>query len=266
MRVSHRIDPSARSQIAYTLRNLAFRNHPTPVRIYVDELDKLAQTDFNPDEMTLYSIHGWNNGKDSEINTLIKQAVLSNLNWNLFVVDWPAKYSLYSTCKARVPAVGSILARFVAGTGQDLNLVQFSGHSLGAHVAGHAGSILGSEVSRIVGLDPAYPFYDVNDTDSHLDPSDAVFVEVVHTCGGFLGFQTPLGDVDHYPNGGRVQPGCGANLLGICAHARAYEYFAESLRGGRFVATSCASYDDYRGGKCEGNVEVNMAGFSTRKK
>jgi Lipase len=46
-----------------------------------------------------------------------------------------------------------------------------------------------------------------------LDKSDADFVDVIHTCGGFLGFARPLGHVDFYPNGGSfVQPGC-ANVL-----------------------------------------------------
>ena len=52
-----------------------------------------------------------------------------------------------------------------------------------------------------------------------LDPSDAAFVDVMHTdAGGVLGLEVsasgglglyrPSGHVDFYPNGGKEQPGC----------------------------------------------------------
>lgn len=42
-----------------------------------------------------------------------------------------------------------------------------------------------------------------------LKPSDAFFVDVIHTCAGYLGFKMPLGHADFYPDGGRPpQPGC----------------------------------------------------------
>lgn len=42
-----------------------------------------------------------------------------------------------------------------------------------------------------------------------LDPSDADFVDVIHTCSGVLGFEAPIGTVDFYPNNGTPpQPGC----------------------------------------------------------
>lgn len=45
--------------------------------------------------------------------------------------------------------------------------------------------------------------------DGHLDNTDAEFVDVIHTCGGALGFLDNIGHVDYYPNGGTpMQPGC----------------------------------------------------------
>ena len=47
-----------------------------------------------------------------------------------------------------------------------------------------------------------------------LSPDDADFVDVLHTytreaLGVSIGIQQPIGDIDIYPNGGEVQPGCG---------------------------------------------------------
>ena len=85
------------------------------------------------------------------------------------------------------------------------------GHSLGAHVAGNAGfHTKNGKFGRITGLDPAYPvIHKLATIDDRLDSSDAVFVDIIHSCGGVLGFFDPLGHADFYPNAGvPVQPGC----------------------------------------------------------
>lgn len=59
------------------------------------------------------------------------------------------------------------------------------------------------------GLDPAYPGYSLGGKDDHLSKGDAVFVDVLHTNPGILGFPEAIGDVDFYPNPGSwIQPGC----------------------------------------------------------
>lgn len=60
------------------------------------------------------------------------------------------------------------------------------------------------------GLDPAKPTFSRAGPEGRLDPTDAMFVDVIHTCGKFLGLFEPLGHVDFYPNSGQPsQPGCG---------------------------------------------------------
>lgn len=65
------------------------------------------------------------------------------------------------------------------------------------------------------GLDPALPLFTEGNRDARLDRHDAQYVEVIHTCGGYLGFAVPIGHVDFYPNGGSSQPGCGTDYRGI---------------------------------------------------
>lgn len=47
-----------------------------------------------------------------------------------------------------------------------------------------------------LGLDPAKPMFEnMSDKDGTLDPTDADFVDVIHTCAGMLGYSKPLGHV-----------------------------------------------------------------------
>ena len=59
------------------------------------------------------------------------------------------------------------------------------GHSLGAHMMGFCNTYLEREYNltlpRISALDPAGPFFQENDPTIRLDPSDADFVDVIHT-------------------------------------------------------------------------------------
>jgi len=124
------------------------------------------------------------------------------------------------------------------------------GHSLGAHVAAFASNHLlattGRRVARITGnatvsrlstscrpsyslqsdgqttvyrylhtsfvegLDPALPGFATLWLSAKLDPSDADFVDVMHTNAGTYGKIEPSGHADFYVNGGEVQPFCTA--------------------------------------------------------
>jgi hypothetical protein len=62
-------------------------------------------------------------------------------------------------------------------------------------------------------LDPAGPLFENEPPITRIDPSDASYVQCIHTNGIPLvefGFGTleAWGHVDFYPNGGQLQPGC----------------------------------------------------------
>ena len=86
------------------------------------------------------------------------------------------------------------------------------GHSLGAHIAGFIGNRFSGKIARITGMDPARPDFEapiMKDPKDRLDPTDAKFVDVIHSDSGAAGFIRPLGHADFYPNGGSFrQPGC----------------------------------------------------------
>lgn len=126
------------------------------------------------------------------------------------------------------------------------------GHSLGAHIVGIAGKhVKSGKLPKIIGLDPASPLFSLKKPDERLSDTDADTVEIVHTNAGFLGFSSPLGHISFYPNGGRSQPGCGIDLVSICAHSRSYVYYAESIHNPTgFYAWKCESYDEMKKGKC----------------
>ncbi|KAI5651298.1 lipase domain-containing protein [Phthorimaea operculella] len=143
------------------------------------------------------------------MNQVLKDRFLAQGDYNVIVMDWSRlANSGYATAATGVPAVGRGL-----------------GH-LGAHLVGNAGRYLRSQVSRITGLDPSGPLWQLNS--DRLSASDAVYVEVIHTDGGLtgLGIGSDLGNVDFYVNGGNSQPGC---LTSICDHNRAWEVFAASI-------------------------------------
>ncbi|XP_018568068.1 pancreatic triacylglycerol lipase-like [Anoplophora glabripennis] len=231
-----------------------------------ESISHLHDTSFNTSRDTIFIVHGWRNTNSSAFITTVREAIVANLDVNIFVVDWSdIAAQSYIPARTSVPDVGKFLAHFIDTLVSDYNLslsrTTLVGHSLGAQVVGIAGAALNGNVAVIVGLDPALPLFATSGVEDRLDPTDAKFVQVIHTNGGLKGFLSPIGDSDYYPNGGMRQPGCGLDIDGSCAHARAYEYYAESLEGSGFVGVSCGSYLRYSDGDC-GSDNTSMLGTS----
>ncbi|XP_062554733.1 phospholipase A1-like [Armigeres subalbatus] len=202
----------------------------------LSELDYVDDATFDVLRPTRVVIHGWLNNRNSPLNVKIRQTYLRKWNYNVIVVDWSScagslNYIAAALCVEGVGRmVGKMLWSLKTSKGLTLEDVYVVGHSLGAHVAGISGKTVGSgRLSTIVALDPAWPLISFWDKNSRVDKDDAQYVEVIHTNGGLLGYLEPIGTADFYPNGGVVQPGCGFNFAGICAHSRSWELFVESL-------------------------------------
>ncbi|XP_055598824.1 inactive pancreatic lipase-related protein 1 isoform X2 [Uranotaenia lowii] len=240
----------------YTINNpvaFKFKNDPAvPAKIPLS---------YNPKLPTKFLIHGWHNSYSSPIAQLIKNAYLQRQDMNVFVVDWSALagdtfyFRSASATKDVGRHVAALVDRMVLNEGTSLNSVHIIGHSLGAHTSGFAGQFTRTgKVARVTGLDPALPGFTDNQPDKILDPSDARFVDVIHTCAGMLGQEQNLGHADFFPNGGRAnQPGCSGmnDFTGACSHGRAYEYFAESVNYQKgFMSYQCGDMNEYRSEQC----------------
>jgi len=184
-------------------------------------------------------------------------------NYNVVLLDWAplAAAPWYDVAAGNTKLVGEKTGRlilYLVSRGYvTLDQVHFAGHSLGAHAAGFAGNLVGAgKLGRITALDPALPLFGAADDSGRIDPSDAAFVDVIHSAGGTLldgglSFREPRGHVDFYPNSGENQPGCGIDAFGACSHSRCYAYMDESInnRAG-FRACKCNSWDEFNLGNC----------------
>uniref|UniRef100_A0A182QHI1 Lipase domain-containing protein n=1 Tax=Anopheles farauti TaxID=69004 RepID=A0A182QHI1_9DIPT len=227
----------------------------------------------------------------------MRTALMAVENCTVICVDWEngAKLPNYVRAAANTRLVGRQLALLLrllrTHNGLRLSRVHLIGFSLGSHVAGFAGAEFSGTAPapdgdanerhgttepalwRITGLDPAGPLFEAQPPEVRLDAGDARYVDVIHSNGenlilGGLGSWQPMGTVDYYPNGGRVQHGCTNLFVGavtdiiwappttvegrsLCNHRRAYKFFIDSVAPRcHFPAFPCESYDQFAAGEC----------------
>lgn len=241
--------------------------------LIIDNNETLSNSNFDSNRPTKFFTHGWTSSQNSDTSQALKNNYLEMEDANVILVDWSkiASDIIYPIPAIKTKQVGEHVARmvdFLADNGLDVNKVHMIGHSLGAHVTGSAGSsIKKGKIARITGLDPALPGFEIiSPIENRLDKSDAQFVDVIHTCGGVLGYFSDIGHADFYPNGGvPSQPGCFGlpQIIEGCSHGRSWQYYAESIKfRNAFLADKCNSWDSFRQGNCNDSIKVPM-GLST---
>ncbi|MBN3276246.1 LIPH Lipase, partial [Polyodon spathula] len=180
---------------------------------------------------------------------------------NVIIVDWNrgAATIIYPKAAENTKRVAQILTTFIKQMmemGSSLSSFHLIGISLGAHISGFVGNMLGGKIGRITGLDPAGPMFTGKPPTERLDPTDAEFVDVLHTDIDALGFREPLGHIDFYANGGTDQPGCPRTIFSgkqyfVCDHQRSVFLFLCSLnKTCEITAYPCSSYQQFLDGKC----------------
>lgn len=171
-----------------------------------------CQWNWNPRRPTRIFIHGYY----SDRKTFMKyaHAYLRRGDYNFIAINWlrGARTLNYFRARRRVELVGEATARFVGylmRLGLQLKDLILIGHSLGAHVSGVAAKYIeGGKPAAIIGLDPAFPLFRLLEQSHRLHYTDADYVQIIHTNGGFLGIRHPIGHADFYPNFGCEQPAC----------------------------------------------------------
>ncbi|XP_063708820.1 pancreatic lipase-related protein 2-like [Culicoides brevitarsis] len=235
------------------------KNGREPELIEIDNADSLKSSSFDSSLESRLFVHGWgDDGIDGGAMHLVKDAYLDNGDVNFFAVDWSKGYTVnYIAARNRANGTGIVMGKFieflVREGGASLDSFRIIGFSLGGQIVGYTGKYLKGQLTAIYGVDPAGPLFFQNSTD-RLTPEDAKYVEVIHTCGGRLGTDFPLGHVDFYPNNGRSQPGClKIDVTGTCSHSRSLYYFAESMY---------AENDGFIGVHCNSRAEITDEGCS----
>ncbi|XP_072338975.1 lipoprotein lipase-like isoform X2 [Scyliorhinus torazame] len=260
------------------------------------QLESIRRCNFNQTARTFLVIHGWTvTGMfESWIPKLVLALYEREGDSNVIVVDWLTRaHQHYPIAADNTKLVGRDIAYFIEWLEEKLNFpsqkVHMLGYSLGAHVAGFAGSYGLYRVGRITGLDPAGPEFEGVEAHHRLSPDDAVFVDVLHTftrgsLGRSIGIQQPVGHVDIYPNGGSSQPGCSlVTVLGNvgsqgvyavanaikCQHERAIHLFIDSLLNENYpsVAYRCSNQETFEKGVCLScrKNRCNTLGYDVRR-
>lgn len=246
---------------------LSSRKQPHRVQVVLGEQFGLEWTDFKIERRTVIIVHGFLSYGQAEWVSDMEKAFLDWGDVNVVVIDWSAGSNTWNYYKAAINTkiVGYQISKFIehitnvtisneGSNTSNWGPLHLIGHSLGAHICGMTAKELKKRqsiwtVRRITGLDPAQPCFRNADPSVYLNKNDAPLVDVIHTNGKLLlalglGLPEPLGHVDFYPNGGKIQPGCAkteasyfdylpipitAIQRAICSHGRSYVYLTESL-------------------------------------
>ncbi|XP_069720829.1 lipase member H isoform X2 [Phaenicophaeus curvirostris] len=228
------------------------------------ELDSTPSKYLDVTKKTTFIIHGYRlTGSAPVWIPDLVQLLLSVEDMNVIVVDWNqgATTLIYSHAAGNCKRVAEVLKKLIDEMlvdGASLDSLHMIGVSLGAHISGFVGQMFDGALGRITGkpfllsalflwgqllhvsctggmprarlcvagLDPAGPLYRGKPPSERLDPTDAQFVDVIHS------------DID------------GLQYF-KCDHQRSVLLFMSSLKQScNITAYPCGSYRNYRHGKC----------------
>ncbi|XP_026997671.1 pancreatic triacylglycerol lipase-like isoform X2 [Tachysurus fulvidraco] len=253
------------------------RENPNSFQEISTNADVIAASKYQATRKTRFITHGFVDKGDENWLFDMCKLMLSIEDINCICVDWKSgSRSLYTQAANNIRVIGAQIAYMISifkeNFQQDPESVHIIGHSLGAHLAAEAGRRT-PRLGRITGLDPAQPYFQGCPALVRLDPSDALFVDVIHTDSlpviPYLGFgmSQAVGHLDFYPNGGESMPGCEKNAIsqivdidGIwegtrdfvaCNHLRSYKYYTDSiLNPAGFLGYPCSNQEMFESGHC----------------
>lgn len=275
--------PQPRELINTKFKLYTRSNSREPILLSTDNKKALCNEESTLDvnKHTKFITHGF---MDTELfgkwQEQLKDELLLMEDINCIIVDWSGgNKPPYTQASSNTRVVGAEIAFLLKVLTDQCGLqtmkVNVIGHSLGSHIASYAGSGIKKynlTLGRITGLDPAEPYFQNMPTIVRLDPSDADFVDAIHTDGksilllGF-GMEQPVGHIDFYPNNGRNQPGCksskissfiisgmveGSRRFISCNHQRAIDFYIATAnrKDCLSIGIACKNWESFLEGKC----------------
>ncbi|XP_070509269.1 lipase member H [Chironomus tepperi] len=233
--------------------------------INVLDHESLWNSHWNPEHPVKVIIHGFGGGRNLTPSPDLRNAYFSVGDYNILIVDYSA--AVKEPCLSQIewaPRFASLciaqLIKYIAHhpRGVAPDYMHFIGYSVGAHLAGLVSNYIKpseGKIGRITGLDPTIFVYAGSNNSRDLDPSDAHFVDILHSAAGILGQWHTSGHADFYINGGTSQPGCSSSTIFqtlACDHTRVTPLFIESITSSKgFFAGPCNNLFSYLLGWCE---------------
>ncbi|KAF2885132.1 hypothetical protein ILUMI_21034 [Ignelater luminosus] len=251
--------------------------------------ESLSLSGYKKDKGLILLIHDFtSNGRTGWVKHIVTSLTTK---LNIVSVDWEAGAEPpFEQAIANARVVALEIKAFVEAVqdGCTPHPIHIISHGVGAHIAGYVGSYV--NVTKITGLDPTGPLFENMPPVVRLDPTDATYVEVLHTDAfnsRSQGAKTRLGHIDFFFNGALLQPQCNQSneypvftkldrntlkegvILPACSHKRSFKYYIEALQSNEceFTGIGCTSYTDFAEGKCTScgseNNKSNCATFGT---
>ncbi|XP_061904543.1 lipase member H isoform X4 [Entelurus aequoreus] len=259
----HRVDLQLGHAIIGTtlkMKLLLFTRDTIHCGSFLSHSNLSADPNFNLSRPTTFVIHGYRpTGSPPNWADQITELLLARKDLNVIYVDWnygAANLNYFKVVENTRKAAHNLTAfvKKMQEHGASLNDIHMIGISLGAHISGFVGANLNGTIGRITALDPAGPKFTGTAPKDRLDPTDALFVDALHTDIDALGYREAVGHIDFYANGGTDQPGCPKTIFSgstyfKCDHQRSVYLFFESLKHTCSSRTfPCASYTDFLDG------------------
>ncbi|XP_075228610.1 phospholipase A1 member A-like isoform X2 [Lycorma delicatula] len=244
--------------------------HPDD-RVLLSECENLVQKiNFKIGARTVLILPGIGGTPDRSSIQVIIKAYLKRCDHYVIVLNW-----INMTGRLTTPYKnGRIIAHELGKCFNSLEKEGYNiadnlhivGFSIGGLMAGTVGHDMKKKPLRITGLDPVrIPLSQIIYKELKLSPSDAQFVDVIHTDMYYYGVGYPSGHVDFLVNSGRhPQPGCEKKQFSLCNHATAVFVYAEAVtqipKDPTLLARPCNNWKNFINGLCDQNIKTIIMG------
>ncbi|XP_075229116.1 phospholipase A1 member A-like isoform X2 [Lycorma delicatula] len=240
-------------------------------RVLLSECEHLVEKiNFNIGARTVLLLPGYRTIPDNTSIQVLVKAYLKRCDHYVIVLNWinmtgklPKPFFNAQTIARELGKCFSSLEKKGYNIADNLHIVGFS---FGGPMAGIMGHHMVKKPHRITGLDPTHIYFSwFFNNKLKLDPSDAQFVDIIHTDMYYYGVGYPSGHVDFLVNSGHhPQPGCENRRFSLCNHLTSVFVYAESITQNpanpTLLARKCDSWKAFINGMSDRTNETIIMG------